>query len=303
MKIFKSLNNNPDLVLALGFFDGVHLAHQKLISTAVQYAKDNGKKSAVVTFEINPSNYFTKEKNKNITTYEERMQRIESLGVDYAYVLDFEEFMHMDGLRYLQDVLVKNFKPCCIATGFNHTFGRGKDGDSNMLSKYSERFGYHYIEMGAQKIQNCLISSTNVRDMILNGHIRNANLLLGHSFSIKNNVIKGEKLASKLGFPTANTHWPNSIIRLPHGVYFGFAVVDKTYPAVINWGTKPTIDENGQEIVEAHILNFDSKIYGKIIKTLFVMKIRDEIKFPNVEALRKQIREDISAAKRLARLS
>lgn len=303
MKIFKTINHNPDLAIALGYFDGVHIAHQKLISAAVDYAKDNSKKSAVVTFELNPSNYFNKEKVLNVCSNEERLERIESLGVDFAYILDFEQYMQYEALDYLENVIVKNFNPCCIVTGFNHKFGQGKQGDTNLLSKYADRFGYKYIQLSAQKIQTCLISSSNIRDMISKGHIRNANMLLGHSFSLKNNVVKGESLARKLGFPTANMFWPNNIVKLPYGVYFGYAVVDKTYPAVINWGVKPTFDDTSEEIVEVHILNFDSQIYGKIIRVLFLMKIRDEIKFPNQEALIKQIQEDVETVRKLARLS
>ena len=303
MKIFKTINHNPDLAIALGYFDGVHIAHQKLISAAVDYAKDNSKKSAVVTFELNPSNYFNKEKVLNVCSNEERLERIESLGVDFAYILDFEQYMQYEALDYLENVIVKNFNPCCIVTGFNHKFGQGKQGDANLLSKYADRFGYKYIQLSAQKIQTCLISSSNIRDMISKGHIRNANMLLGHSFSLKNNVVKGESLARKLGFPTANMFWPNNIVKLPYGVYFGYAVVDKTYPAVINWGVKPTFDDTSEEIVEVHILNFDSQIYGKIIRVLFLMKIRDEIKFPNQEALIKQIQEDVETVRKLARLS
>ena len=303
MKIFRTINHNPDLALALGYFDGVHLAHQKLISHVVDYAKENKKKSAVVTFEINPANYFNKEKVYNVCSNEERLERIETLGVDFVYILDFEQYMQYEALDYLENVLVKNFQPCCIATGFNHKFGRGKEGDTKLLSKYSDKFGYKYMELTPQKIQTCLISSSNIREMISNGHIRNANLLLGHSFSLKNNVVKGDAIARKLGFPTANIFWPNNIVHLPHGVYFGYAIVDKTYPALINWGVRPTFDGSDEEVVEVHILNFDSQIYGKIIRVLFLMKIRGEFKFPNKEALIKQIQEDVETAKKLARLS
>lgn len=303
MKVFKTINHNPNLALALGYFDGVHLAHQKLISSVADFAQKNSKKSAVVTFETNPANYFAKEKIYNICSNEERLERIEALGVDFVYMLDFEEYMQFEALEYLENVLVKNFEPCCIAVGYNHKFGRGREGDTKLLSKYSERFNYHFMELTVQKIQSCLISSSNIRQMITEGHIRNANLLLGHSFSLKNNVVKGNMIARTMGFPTANIFWPNNIVHLPHGVYFGFVIVDKTYPAVINWGKRPTFEGDDEEVIEAHILNFDSKIYGKIIRVLFVMKIRDEIKFPNIEALTKQIQEDVETVRKLARLS
>lgn len=303
MKVFKTLNHNPNLALALGFFDGVHLAHQKLILEAVKYAKEHDTKSAVITFETNPANYFLKEKVPNIMSNEEKLERIEALNVDYVYMLDFEEYMNLDALGYLEQVLIKNFEPKCIVTGFNHTFGRAKEGSSKFLSKYAKHFNYEYIELPAQKIKSCLVSSTNIRQMLTDGHIRNANLLLGRPFSLKNNVVKGNMLASKLGFPTANIFWPNNILHLSNGVYFGYVVVDKTYPALINWGVRPTIGDDNERILEAHIFNFDSQIYGKIIKVIFSLKLRDEIKFPNLEALQKQIVQDVEAAKKIARLS
>ena len=176
MKIFKKINHNPKLALALGYFDGVHLAHQRLILETVKFAKENLIKSAVVTFDKNPASYFTKEKVLNITSTEEKLAQIEALGVDFAYVLDFEEFMHLDGLKYLEDVLVKNFEPRFIATGFNHTFGRSKDGTPKMLREYSNRFNYEYFELPMQKLESCLISSTNIREMIKNGYVKNTNL-------------------------------------------------------------------------------------------------------------------------------
>lgn len=303
MKVFKTINHNPDLSLALGYFDGVHVAHQKVIAAAVEFAKANSKKSAVVTFDMNPANYFRKDKIQNISTNEERLERMEYLGVDYVYMLDFEEFMYMSASEYLQDVLVKSFEPNCIVTGFNHKFGKAHQGDTSLLSKCADRYNYKYIEIPVHKVQSCLVSSSNIRDMVENGHIRNANLLLGHSFSIRNNVVKGDMCARKLGYPTANIFWPNNVVHLPHGVYFGYATVDKTYPAVINWGVKPTFGEDNEEILEVHILNFDATIYGKIIKASFLMKIREEQKFADMESLRKQIAQDVETVRKLARLS
>ena len=303
MKVFKTINHNPDLSLALGYFDGVHVAHQKVIAAAVEFAKANSKKSAVVTFDMNPANYFRKDKIQNISTNEERLERMEYLGVDYVYMLDFEEFMYMSASEYLQDVLVKSFEPNCIVTGFNHKFGKAHQGDTSLLPKCADRYNYKYIEIPVHKVQSCLVSSSNIRDMVENGHIRNANLLLGHSFSIRNNVVKGDMRARKLGYPTANIFWPNNVVHLPHGVYFGYATVDKTYPAVINWGVKPTFGEDNEEILEVHILNFDATIYGKIIKASFLMKIREEQKFADMESLRKQIAQDVETVRKLARLS
>lgn len=303
MEVFKQVGHNPHLALALGFFDGVHLAHQKLILHAVKFAKENGIKSAVVTFSENPTNYFAKEKIPNITSTKEKLALFEALGVDFAYVLDFEEFIEMDALSYLQEVIVKNFSPMCIAVGYNHTFGRGKEGNSKLLANYQKHFGYDFYELPMQKIESCLISSTNIRKMLSEGYIKNANCLLGRSFSVRNNVVKGQRLARQLGFPTANVVWPSTQVKLKHGVYFGYVVVDKTYPALINWGVRPTVAADNEEILEAHILNYDRDIYGEIVKVGFLAKIRDEMKFNNLDELREQILTDFEVAQKCARLT
>lgn len=303
MQVFKSLNSNPNLSLALGYFDGVHLAHQKLISTAVEYAKNTNTKSAVITFEKNPANCFNDKKTLNITSNSEKLEKFEALGVNYVYMLDFEQFRNMDALEYLEDVIIKNFKPNCIVSGFNHHFGAKKSGSSKLLANYAKHFNYEFIEFPEQRKKDITISSTEIRELLSQGKVDKANSLLGHKFNVTNNVIEGKQIASKLGFPTANLLWAEDIVKLPYGVYFGYVYMDKIFPAVINWGVKPTFDSSNHELLEVHILNFNSQIYGKIINVAFVEKIRDEFEFPNIEELKKQIQKDVDYVKKRTYLS
>lgn len=303
MKVFKTLNKNPNLALALGFFDGVHLAHQKLILNTVEWAKKHNTKSAVITFSQKPSDYFSKTKTPNIMTLDDRLEHLDFLGVDFAYVLDFEKIMNLSAHDYVQKILYENFSPKSISVGYDHTFGAKRLGNSKLLKQMSKEFNFEFMELERQCVKNCIISSTNTRKLLSDGLVNEASMLLGRKFYIKNNVIKGSAIARKLGFPTANLNWPEGLIKLPYGVYLGYVVVDKTYPALINWGVRPSIDKKKREFVEAHIFNFNADIYGEIIKIAFCQKIRNEINFSSSNELVAQISRDVSQAKKLMRIS
>lgn len=303
MEILTSPDSNNNLSLALGFFDGVHIAHKKILSTAAELAQKNGLKSAVITFKkspgaiINPSN---PAKNINLQTLEDKLSLIEEIGVDFAYVLDFEDFKHLSAKEYLNDVLIKNFAPRFIVTGFNHTFGArccgNEAGNSDFLYAY-QNLGYKYIEIEKMRLNNTLVSSTNVKKFIEHAYIKEANALLGYDFNIKNKVVSGMGLARVLGFKTANLNWPENIVKPPFGVYFG--VVEHNgvkYRALLNWGIKPTVKRaisSFEPVLEAHILNFDKEIYGDEIRVFFKLPLREEKKFSNIEELKTQIANDI----------
>ena len=148
------------------------------------------------------------------------------------------------------------------------------------------------------------VSSTQIRKRIQYGHLNAVKALLGRYFSVRNSVIKGEKIARTLGYPTANLIWPNSMVKLPYGVYFGFVQSGaKMHPALISWGTKPTLTTGKNEILEAHLYDFNEDLYGKIIKVIFVKKLRDEENFGNIRVLATQLQKDYSAFEKWARLA
>lgn len=330
MEVFSNLNVNKDLSLALGFFDGVHIAHKKILSTASVLAKENGIKSAVITFKKSPRSYFCENKIYNIQTLDDRLKHIEKIGIDFAYVLDFEDFRELSAHDYLNDVLIKHFNPQFITTGYNHTFGHQKCGNSSFLYEHQKR--YKYIEIDKIRLNNdivsTLVSSTNIKKFIEKAYIKEANSLLGYSFSVSGTVTKGMGLARELGFRTANIEWNEDIVKPPYGVYFalvelpntnGFAdrysfgytyscnsstLCDKKYPAILNWGIKPTVNncENPllKPVLEVHILNFDKDIYSNKIRVHFIKPIREEKKFNSIKELKQQISADIKLAEKFA---
>ena len=297
MQIYKELNKNPNLSLALGFFDGVHLGHKAVIESAVEFAKKNGNKSAVITFSDHPCCYFWGVCPQYILSREAREEKIAQLGVDYLYELDFESIAGLTAQDYLKDVLVNYFTPLSISTGWNHNFGCNKSGNVKFLHNNSKKYGYEYFELTPQKYKDEIISSTAIRKLLAKGDIEKANAMLGYKFEIKGEVAKGNQIGRTIGFRTANLEYPPELINLPFGVYSTEVSLSDTptkSKAIANFGTRPTV--NGKkEVLEVHILDFDKDIYGETINVEFNKMIRTERKFSSLDALKNQIILDIKS--------
>ena len=328
MQIFNELNKNPNLSLALGFFDGVHLGHKKVIESAVDFAKRNNTKSAIITFKDHPCCFLQRVNPKYILTRKERQQKIEELGVDFLYELDFESIAGLTAEDYLKSVLVDNFMPSAISTGWNHNFGYKKSGDTKFLRENSKKFGYEYFELPPQKINDEIISSTAIRKYLKDGKIEKANQMLGYNFSITGEVVKGNQIGRTIGFRTANIDYPAELIEIPFGVYESVVKIyghceeacrrsnpvnstvddisglprrtinctarndDFKHKAIANYGIRPTINGN-KPVLEVHILDFDEDIYGETLEVDFLRMLRPERKFNSLDELKEQINKDI----------
>ncbi|MCM1010873.1 MAG: riboflavin biosynthesis protein RibF [Fusobacterium sp.] len=292
MKIYTELNNeNRNVALALGFFDGVHLGHQVVIKSAVDFARENGKKSAVITFKEHPQVILRGCAPEYISTEAERRDNLAKLGVDFCYELDFSEISGMSGEDYVKEILVKNFAPVSISTGFNHNFGAKKSGTPELLVELGERYGYKYFKIPPVEIDGEIVSSSLIRKKLALGDICAAEKFLGRPFAVTGTVQKGAGLASKIGFKTANIAYPAGICKLPYGVY---AVRANGMSAIANFGVKPTFEKlTAMPILEVHILNFDKDIYGEALEVEFLNFIRAEKKFASVDELVAQIKNDI----------
>lgn len=291
MQKFSELNQKQNLAIALGYFDGVHIGHRAVIKSAVDFAKKNNTKSAVITFSDHPYCYFKGVCPKYILTREEREKRIASLGIDYLYELNFEDFALLTAKEYLNNILINYFHPISISTGWNHNFGKNKSGNVNFLEEQAKNYNYKYFKIPPQKINNEIISSTKIRKLLSEGNIEKANHMLGQNFSIEGEIVKGNQIGRTIGFRTANLVYPPELIELPYGVY----AVDTTYgKGIANFGIRPTLNGSHTSL-EAHILNFEKDIYGEIINVNFNKMIRTEKKFPSLDALKKQINLDIKS--------
>lgn len=297
MEIFTELNTKSDLSLALGFFDGVHKGHQAVINSAVDFAKQNDVKSAVVTFQDHPCCYFYDVKPQYILQREDRIKLFEEQGADYLYILKFDQCIaDMNAFEYLDKILMENFHPSTISTGFNHFFGAKKSGDVNYLKTMQKEFNYKYFEVSPQTIEDELISSTAIRKLLTEGDIELSNRMLGYSFFVKGTVIEGQKIGRTIGFKTANLVYPEELVEIPRGVYCATVdFEDKNYSAIANFGLRPTVSNSETPLLEVHIKDFDEDIYGETIKVNFLKKIRGEKKFSSLDELKEQIQKDVQA--------
>lgn len=298
MEIVRELREIPNLSLALGFFDGVHLGHQAVINCAVDFAKENNCKSAVVTFKEHPYCYFKGASPKYILTLEDKYKYIADLGVDYLIELDFAQVCKMTPMQYLEDILVKYFSPRAISTGFNHKFGVDKTGNVMFLSDCQEKFDYIYFATPPQSIYGDMISSTAIRQFIKSGSVFMADTMLGRKFAVSGTVIKGKELGATIGYPTANIIYPLDIVEPPHGVYeveVNIGESSKVYKGLANFGIAPTVSNSGICTLETYILNFKGNLYDTDIKVSFGRFIRPEIKFSNLDELKTQIDLDLQS--------
>lgn len=294
MEIFSELNSQENVSVILGFFDGIHQGHKAVITTGVNYAKNNGLKSALVTFKDAPVVFLNNKKPEYIVTKSDKIKMIENLGVDFLYILDFDEnFSKLSASQYLK-ILVDNLHPKAIVSGYNHYFGYNKSGNTDYLRLMQKEYGFEFVEVEPIKIKDGVISSSKIREALLAGNIKLANYMLGYRFYVENKVIEGQQIARTLGFNTANLMFPADVIQIPNGVYAVEVNIDgKNYIGIANYGSKPTITDDEKKLLEVHIMNFEKNIYGKVIRVSFLDKIRDEKKFNSLIELKEQITKDI----------
>lgn len=291
----------PPLVMALGFFDGVHLGHQKVINQAKEMASLHNQKSAVMTFDPHPSVVLGKgqEGVQYITPVEDKIKLMEDLNVDYLFIVHFtKEFSQLLPEEFVKNYLVHLHVKHAVA-GFDFTYGKFGKGNMDTLPIHSE--GYFDVTV-VPKLENDQekISSTSIRQFIKDGDIENANQLLGRCFITKGTVIHGKKRGRELGFPTANISTDLTYL-LPHtGIYIVKVLVNgKWNQGVCSVGYNPTFHdpEEKQLSIEVYLLNFNQDIYGEFVTVEWHKKIRDEKKFDGIDQLISEIKKDTEEAK------
>lgn len=294
MQIFDKINYNPDLSICLGFFDGVHEGHKVVLKNTVNLARQNNLKSAVVTFRQHPLCYLQNRTPQYIISIEDRLALIEQQGLDYAYVLDFdEEIADLLAMDYLRDFLIKNLRPAFITTGFNHYFGANKQGDAVFLRGYQKELGYTFFEIPPITYNNTLISSSKIRQFICQGDMEPVLNLLGEYFYIKGRVITGNRIGRTISYPTANLEYPSDIIKAARGVYVSCVEIGSAkYRAITNLGRRPTVNKEHNLLLESHLLDFNDNIYDRDIKVSLIKKIRDEVKFDSLPDLKSRLVKD-----------
>ncbi len=302
MKIFQSLDeisNIDETVVALGNFDGVHKGHQQIIARTVRSAQAMDLKSAVFTFSNHPSAVIGKgEPVKNILYAQEKDRIIEEMGIDYLINIPFtKEILLMSPEQFVQEILVDRLRIREAYCGFNYSFGYKASGTPEVLMHEGlvHGFGLHVQE--PYKIDDIVVSSTYIRQLIAEGRMDEAARFLGRMYAIGGEVVVGNQLGRTIGFPTMNLVIDETMVTPPNGVYITYCTYGGVrYPAITNVGNKPTIGEYAKNI-ETHVFNFREDAYGSHINVEFVRRMRPEAKFDSLEALTAQIQSDCITAK------
>ncbi|MCS7206217.1 MAG: bifunctional riboflavin kinase/FAD synthetase [Leptospiraceae bacterium] len=287
--------------ITLGVFDGIHIGHQELLKR-IQRKRDSYKR-ILVTYHPHPDIVLGKRREKygmELFTYEEKVSLLQKYDIDVVVVLPFtQELANTTAEIFLEKILVEKLKAKYIVIGYDQCFGKGREGNFEFLKKREEKYGYHVEQLSPVKIDDKIVSSSRIRELLKAGEIRQANLLLGKNFFITGTVVKGFQRGKLIGFPTANLDVPLTKVIPKIGVYIGYCELGGVlYKAMINIGFNPTFN-NQLLSIEAHILNFDKLIYGEIVKFHFVDRIRDEMKFSSVDELRNQLQKDREMADKL----
>lgn len=279
--------------IALGSFDGLHLGHLSLIEKAKDLAVKNNGKSIIFTFKNHPRKFLnTTNKIQLIMTNEEKIDILQNEEVDIIAFKDFDEkIMKMMPDEFIR-WLCKSYNVKGIIVGFNFKFGYKNLGDVETLEKFQEEYKYKLYVMKPYTMQDEIISSTSIRKELLDGNVKKAFNMLSRPYMLSGKVIDGKKLGRTIGFPTANLEINKEKVIPKKGVYYTNVKIDeKTFKGITSVGNNPTV--NGQELtLETYILNFNEDIYGKEIKVYFIDRIRDEVKFNNINELVAQLKKD-----------
>jgi riboflavin kinase/FMN adenylyltransferase len=306
MRIFYGLEGLESIkkpIITIGTFDGVHIGHQKILDAIVKKAHVLGGESVLLTFSPHPRLVLFPESHqlKLIQTETEKIEKLSKTGLENLIVFPFTfEFSRLTAMEFVRDILVNKLNIHTIVIGYDHQFGRNREGNIQYLKDVSSVYDFEAVEIPAKEIDEVNVSSTKIRKAIENGDVERANLFLGAPFELNGTVIKGAQIGRTIGFPTANLSIEDPIKILPeNGVYLVNVILNNVLVnGIMNIGVRPTISPELKKQIEIHIFDFERDIYGQKLQVEILTRLRDEIKFDNKEALVQQIQQDISLAHR-----
>ncbi|MCX8160073.1 MAG: bifunctional riboflavin kinase/FAD synthetase [Candidatus Saccharicenans sp.] len=305
MKVFRRLSSrlrplSEGSVLAIGIFDGCHLGHQKILKELIKQSRRLGVAAGLMTFSPHPDRILNRKKINLIQTGRQKLEYLENQGLDYCLVLSLErDLAALSGQEFASQILKKKLGISRVVVGQNFRFGHNRRCGVRELRVFGRVHGFRVVAVNPVKKGGTQVSSSLIRKLLDKGRVETAARLLGRPYEIYGTIVKGRGLGRILGFPTINLKTENEI--LPSGVYLSLVKIDDgAYPAVANIGFRPTFNGR-QPSVEAHLLDFSGRLYGRKARLYLLKKLRDEKKFHSVEALRRQISADVSRARRLFR--
>lgn len=288
----------------MGTFDGVHVGHQKILKRIGELAINSDAESVLLTFFPHPRLVLFPDDNdlKLLSTRQERIELLESAGLDHLVIHPFStKFSRITADSYIRDVLVGQFNVGTLVIGYDHHFGRNREGNLDRLKEAAPIYGFTLEEIPAQEIDDVNVSSTKIRKALVEGDVVRANEYLGYTYSLSGVVGKGNELGRTLGFPTANIRPPETYKLIPgNGIYAVYGEIEGVrYPGMANIGIRPTIGDIDTPLVEVHLFDFHGDLYNKEMKVYFVERYRDEVKFHDLESLRLQMVKDEPVAREI----
>jgi len=296
-------------VITMGVFDGVHLGHRMLLSRVVAEAEQSGSDAVAVTFDPHPRLILTGDPThlRFLTDIEERIYLLRQTGIGHLVVIPFtHELSLLTAREFVDQILCRHLNVRHLIVGFNHHFGRRHEGDSNTIVECTSRIDFRVTREEAFMIDGEAVSSSSIRRLLEGGEVRKASAMLGYDYSLSGKVVSGKKIGRGLGFPTANIAPLFAYKLIPRSGVYAVEIMVEGEPgwhaAMLNIGLRPTISENdGKSTIEAHIIDFESDLYGKIVTARFYERLRDEMKFDNVDSLSEQLVRDREKAIALLR--
>lgn len=290
---FRKLEN---AVVTSGTFDGVHLGHQKILKRLNEVAEINNGQSVVITFYPHPRSVISTDNQvvKILSTLDEKIELLEKSGVSHLLIIPFtREFSELSSEEFIQKILIETIGTKTLVIGYDHRFGKNREGGFDYLKLNKEKYGFEIEEISRQDIENVGVSSSKIRKALQEGDVPSADHFLGRNYSLSGVVVKGKQLGRTIGFPTANIQVREVAKLIPSdGVYAVKVYYNEVeYGGMLNIGNRPTVDGTYQT-VEVNIFDFDQEIYGENLKVEFLQKIRNEQKFNGLDELKAQIAKD-----------
>lgn len=300
---FLNFSSKKKTIITIGTFDGVHIGHQKIIAQLLEASKKKNEASVILTFFPHPRMVLQKDHGvKLINTLNEKSELLENLGLDELIIHPFDkDFSRLTAFEFVRNVLVNQLNISKLIIGYDHHFGKNREGNFEQLQEYGAMFDFELEEIPAQNLNDITISSTKIRTALLNGEIEKANNYLGYKFMLTGEVVKGQSLGSKIGFPTANIKIEEDYKLIPkEGAYVIKATIDNVrYSGMLNIGNRPTIKGKHQTI-EVNFFDFNADLYGQTIQIELLKFLRDEQKFDSLDDLKSQLKKDKINAQKIA---
>lgn len=290
-----------------GTFDGVHVGHKTIIEHIQSIAKDFNGETVLLTFHPHPRLVLNKESDlKLLSTIDERIELLEAAGVDHLIIIPFDKaFSQLSSVDFIKDILIEKVGTKKLVIGYDHHFGRNREGSFEHLIEFGSVYGFEVEEIPALDVDNVHVSSTKIRSALLSGDVDLASKFLGHPYSITGNVVRGDQIGRSMGFPTANIQIDDEYKLIPkEGVYAVEVEVDaEVYNGMLNIGTRPTVSKGDKLTIEVHLFGFNQDLYNNSLKVKFYKRIRNEVGFDSVEKLKSQLEQDLIDCKKVLQLN